>query len=130
MRRCQRPPSCPRSVTTIASCPNLPPREEIAAGDTDMTYRILTLDGGGSSALLQAMALKALAGDLPGRQILGQFDLAVANSGGSIVLGALIKDLKPTDIVALFRDAAQRGRIFKPLFLKGFVDEKLGVGPK
>jgi len=30
-----------------------------------MTYRILTLDGGGSWALLQAMALRALAGDLP-----------------------------------------------------------------
>ncbi len=94
-----------------------------------MTCRIPTLDGGGSWALLQAMALKALAGDLPGRQILGQFDLAVANSGGSIVLGALIKDLRPTDIGALFRDAAQRGRIFKPLSLGHvFFNEALGVG--
>jgi hypothetical protein len=96
-----------------------------------MTYRILTLDGGGSWALLQAMALKALVGDLPGRQILGRFDLAVANSGGSIVLGALIKDLKPTDIVALFRDGAQRQRIFKPLsFFDSFAGQNLGVGPK
>src|SRR5215470_6123669 len=96
-----------------------------------MTYRILTLDGGGSWALLQAMALKALAGDLPGRQILGRFDLAVANSGGSIVLGALIKDLKPTEIVALFRDGAQRRRIFKLLpFGQRLTNETLGVGPQ
>jgi patatin-like phospholipase/acyl hydrolase len=96
-----------------------------------MTYRILTLDGGGSWALLQAMALKALLGDLPGRQILGQFDLAAANSGGSIVLGALIKDFKPSDIIALFRDAAQRQRIFSLLPLSERLTNKtLGVGPQ
>ena len=52
-----------------------------------MTHKILSLDGGGAWAMLQAMALGDLFGDRPGWEILAQFDLAVANSGGSIVLG-------------------------------------------
>ena len=52
-----------------------------------MSYKILSLDGGGTWAILEVMALKAIyGGDTPGHQILAEFDLAVANSGGSIVL--------------------------------------------
>jgi len=45
-------------------------------------YNILTLDGGGSWALLEAMALQRKYGDTPCLDILRQFDLVVTNSGG------------------------------------------------
>jgi patatin-like phospholipase/acyl hydrolase len=77
-----------------------------------MVRRVLSLDGGGAWAMLQAMALKDLFGDLPGRQILAQFDLAVANSGGSIVLGGLVENKTPSDIIALFDQQANRQAIF------------------
>jgi hypothetical protein len=49
-------------------------------------YRILSLDGGGSWALIQVKALIELFGpDKPGREILQDFDLVAANSGGSIL---------------------------------------------
>ena len=54
-----------------------------------MTFRILSLDGGGPWALLQAMALARLYPGLDGHAILGRFDLAIANSGGSITLAGL-----------------------------------------
>jgi patatin-like phospholipase/acyl hydrolase len=44
-----------------------------------MAFKILSLDGGGTWALLEAMALEAIYGDLPGRQILDQFDLVTGN---------------------------------------------------
>ena len=57
-------------------------------------YRILSLDGGGSWALIQVKALIELFGpDKPGREVLQDFDLVAANSGGSIVLGCLVEDL-------------------------------------
>lgn len=77
-----------------------------------MVHRVLSLDGGGAWAMLQAMALKDLYGDIPGHQILAKFDLAVANSGGSIVLGGLIENMTPSQIVTLFNDQANRQAIF------------------
>jgi uncharacterized protein len=77
-----------------------------------MTYKILSLDGGGTWAMLEAMALKELYGDVPGRQILSDFDLAVANSGGSIVLAGLIENMPPSQIISLFNDQANREQIF------------------
>ncbi len=79
-----------------------------------MTFRILSLDGGGPWALLQALALGRLYPGLDGHQILARFDLAAANSGGSITLAGLLKGLKPDQIAALFLDKAQRDRIFVP----------------
>jgi len=55
-----------------------------------MTFRILSLDGGGTWALIEAMALGDLYPGETGHQILSHFDLATANSGGSIVLGGLM----------------------------------------
>jgi uncharacterized protein len=80
-----------------------------------MVHRILSLDGGGAWAMLQAMALKDLFDDAPGHQILSKFDLAVANSGGSIVLGGLVEDMRPSQIVTLFDDPANRQAIFHPV---------------
>ena len=58
-----------------------------------MKYRILSLDGGGSWALIEVKALMQLFDpDMPGRQVLSRFDLVAANSGGSIVLACLIED--------------------------------------
>jgi hypothetical protein len=80
-----------------------------------MGYRILSLDGGGTWAILQAMALQNMFGDENGRSILARFDLAVANSGGSIVLGGLAEDRKPSEIIGLFKDPKRRNSIFAPL---------------
>jgi patatin-like phospholipase/acyl hydrolase len=77
-----------------------------------MAYRILSLDGGGAWAMLQAIALRDVFGDIPGRRILAHFDLAVANSGGSIVLGGLVEDKLPSQIIALFDQQSNREVIF------------------
>lgn len=75
-------------------------------------FRILSLDGGGSWALLQAMALERMFDDADGHTILSHFDLAAANSGGSIVLAGLVKGLRPSAILAQFRTQALREKIF------------------
>jgi predicted acylesterase/phospholipase RssA len=78
-------------------------------------YRILSLDGGGSWALIQARALREIYGDLRGRDLLAQFDLVAANSGGAIVAAALACDFTPSEIDALFADESARGEIFVTL---------------
>jgi len=56
-------------------------------------YRVLSLDGGGSWALIQVKALIELYGpDAAGREVLRDFNLVAANSGGSIVLGCLLEN--------------------------------------
>ena len=75
--------------------------------------RILSLDGGGTWALLQAMALGSLYGDAtPGREILRRFDYVAAKSGGNIVLGGLLNDWPPEKIAGLFLDEQTRKTIF------------------
>jgi len=85
-------------------------------------FSILSLDGGGSWALLQAMALRDLFGDIPGPQILAQFDLALGNSAGSIVLAGLIEGKSPGQIVDQFLDDAMRRAMFTP---RPWIDELL-----
>ncbi|MDP1667199.1 MAG: patatin-like phospholipase family protein [Methylobacter sp.] len=76
-------------------------------------YKILSLDGGGSWALIQAIALADIYGlDTKGRDILKHFDLAIANSGGSIVLAGLIMDMSPRKIFDRFNDESMRNDIF------------------
>lgn len=83
-----------------------------------MPFKILSLDGGGSWAILQAMALERLYGsDVSGHTILGRFDLAAANSGGSIVLAGLALDLTPRQIITLLNDESMRKLIFVRNFL-------------
>ncbi|MDO7886641.1 patatin-like phospholipase family protein [Hymenobacter cheonanensis] len=78
-------------------------------------YRILSLDGGGSWALIQVRCLQQL---MPwattGHQVLRCFDLVAANSGGSIVLAGLVADMPLADILALFENEAVRRDIFAP----------------
>lgn len=76
-------------------------------------YRILSLDGGSSWALIEAATLADIYGlDKPGREILANFSLAVANSGGSIVLAGLILNLTPRQILDLLLDEQIRKCIF------------------
>ncbi|HEX3153565.1 MAG TPA: patatin-like phospholipase family protein [Candidatus Angelobacter sp.] len=78
-----------------------------------MAYRILSLDGGGSWALIQVKALLDIYGAAAtGRQVLQDFDMVAANSGGSIVLGGLIEDYPLAKLLALFQDEHQRTAIF------------------
>ena len=66
-------------------------------------YRILSLDGGGSWALLQLMALRAMYGEkATGYDVLRDFDLVIANSGGSITLGGLLRGLELSDVLENF----------------------------
>jgi hypothetical protein len=53
-----------------------------------MPYKILSLDGGGSWALIQARVLGKLYGDnTSGLDILKDFDLVIGNSGGTLNIG-------------------------------------------
>jgi hypothetical protein len=80
-----------------------------------VAYRILSLDGGGFRALIQIMTLADLyssAGAVTGHSVLSDFDLVVAGSGSSIVLGCLLKNLPLGDIQACFEDPAIRHALF------------------
>lgn len=98
-----------------------------------MNYRILALDGGGTWALIQVKALIALYGEnTSGRTVLQDFDLVAANSGGSIVLGGLVEDLKLGDLLAFFQDQTKRKSVFSPtpLFGDRALHDLTGMGPK
>lgn len=98
-----------------------------------MTYRILSLDGGGTWALIEVKALIALYGEnATGSSVMQDFDLVAANSGGSIVLGGLLEDLKLSELLAFFQDQTKRKSVFSPT--TSFGDRALhdltGLGPK
>jgi uncharacterized protein len=85
-----------------------------------VSYRILSLDGGGVWALIEAKALIALYGpETKGHDVLKEFDLVAGNSGGSIVLGALVANLTLGQILSLFEDEGTRKDIFS---LAGLTD--------
>lgn len=98
-----------------------------------MSYRILSLDGGGSWALIEVRALMKLYGaDATGHEVLKDFDLVAANSGGSLVLGGLIEDLKLQELLNCFKDPVKRRALFPPSLCYGtrFSNMLFGVGPK
>ncbi|MBL6459464.1 patatin-like phospholipase family protein [Belnapia sp. T6] len=106
------------------------------AGD-GRKFKILSLDGGGSWALLQVMALREIySGATNGRRVLADFDLVAANSGGSIVLGGLVEDKTLAALLDdYFLSAARRTQIFsKASFLRNplnrSVQALLGIGAK
>src|SRR5579872_5217890 len=77
--------------------------------------RILSLDGGGTWALIQVHALQRLFGEgATGHRVLESFDLVVANSGGGIVAAGLACDLPLDQLRLHFEDAARRAAIFRP----------------
>jgi uncharacterized protein len=75
---------------------------------------ILSLDGGGSWALIQALALENLYPNMRGHQILSHFDLAAGTSGGSLVLAGLACNWSPREIAQKFLSRPDRMRIFAP----------------
>jgi len=94
-------------------------------------YRILSLDGGGTWALIQARALRQIYGDLRGRDVLAQIDLVAANSGGAIVAAALACDFTLSEIDALFGDESARDEIFVTLApWERIPSALLDLGPK
>jgi hypothetical protein len=84
-------------------------------------YKILSLDGGGSWAILQVLALKDMFKakypdkEIKGHEVLRHFDLVIANSGGSMVLAALACNWTFDEIVGLFEKEQIRNSIFKKL---------------
>lgn len=94
-----------------------------------VAYRILSLDGGGTWALLQVMALQQIYGDVAGHKVLQDFDLAIANSGGSIVLAGLIRNMTLPQLLDFFHRKADRSSVFakKTWFERAIW---LGKGPK
>ena len=104
-----------------------------------MSYKILSLDGGGSWSLIQARVLLDTYGDINGHELLRKFDLAIANSGGSLVLACLCVDMKISEIINVFEDEHLRKQVFSLLTfwekLKGqdmiaFLRKAIGIGPK
>jgi hypothetical protein len=99
-------------------------------------FRILSLDGGGSWALIQVMALQALYSEnATGHDILRDFDLVAANSGGSITLGGLIENLSLKTLLAnYFMDETKRRQMFSPVGavknIENGVYGLLGIAPK
>ena len=53
---------------------------------TGMSYKILSLDGGGSWASIQARILQNIYGIIKCHDLLREFDRVIANSVGSLVL--------------------------------------------
>jgi hypothetical protein len=81
-----------------------------------MTFRVLSLDGGGSWSLIQIMTLIDLYRSggslLTGHQVLRDFDLVVASSSGSLVLAALVKDLPLAEIQRYFDEKTLRQALY------------------
>ena len=65
-------------------------------------YKILSLDGGGSWSILQLLTLKEKYGNVSGHEILKDFDLVLANSGGSIALAALAENYTLQKAIDIF----------------------------
>ncbi|MBL4674752.1 MAG: patatin-like phospholipase family protein [Mucilaginibacter sp.] len=80
-----------------------------------MAYKILSLDGGGSWAVIQARVLKDIYGDIPGHELLKQFDMVIANSGGSLVLASLCNNMLISEIISVFEDESKRKQVFSKL---------------
>ncbi|WP_231490950.1 patatin-like phospholipase family protein [Pedobacter sp. Leaf170] len=80
-----------------------------------MSYKILSLDGGGSWALIQVRVLQDIYGDLNGHELLRKFDMVIANSGGSLILATLCNDMKLSEIISVFEDEGKRKQVFSKL---------------
>ncbi|MGA9672141.1 MAG: patatin-like phospholipase family protein [Terracidiphilus sp.] len=77
-------------------------------------FRVLSLDGGGSWALIEVRALIDLyGGTTTGHEVLSDFDLAVGNSGGSIVLGGLVENMTLNNLLGFFQSEQTRKSVFK-----------------
>src|SRR5438552_2169543 len=85
-----------------------------------MSYSILSLDGGGSWALIQVRILQKKYGDkAKGHDILKNYDMVIDNSGGSLVLAAMCVKKQLDEIVNMFLDE----EILQSIFVEKFFDK-------
>jgi hypothetical protein len=71
--------------------------------------------------------------DKTGHEILDDFDLVAANSGGSLVLGGLVANMNPRDIEKMFCDEDTRRQLFHKKSTLGMINlvrRTLGFVPK
>jgi uncharacterized protein len=87
----------------------------LQAFDVKKTYKILSLDGGGTFALIQAKVLADLYPNQTGHEVLSHFDLVSACSGGAIVAAALVEGYRPIEILNLFLERKNRLELFSSL---------------
>ena len=80
-----------------------------------MASKILSMDGGGSWALIQARVLKDIYGDISGHELLRKFDLVIANSGGSLVLACLCNNMLLSEALKMFENEETRKNVFAKL---------------
>jgi hypothetical protein len=96
-------------------------------------YRILSMDGGGSWALIEIRALIDLYGEnATGHRVLADFDMVAANSGGSMVLGGLLENLPLKTLLGYYENEAMRRTLFSPTSHWGdlLLRAVTGIGPK
>ncbi len=97
-------------------------------------FRILSLDGGGAWALIQVKALQKIFDDedVSGHEVLKDFDLVAANSGGSIVAACLAENMKLSEMEDFFMDESQRRKIFVDLPAWEMLEPNrwFGIGPR
>jgi hypothetical protein len=82
------------------------------------SFKILSLDGGGTWALIQVRILQQKHGiEVRGHDVLRYYDLVIANSGGTLVLAAMCMNKTLSEIAQLFLNPAILETIFdkKPL---------------
>ncbi len=104
-----------------------------------MKFKILSMDGGGSWAIIQAKVLMDIYGDIGGHELLRKFDMVIANSGGSLVLACLCNDMKLSQVIDVFKLESNRRNVFSELTfwekmtvtnLISFLRKKIQIGPK
>lgn len=94
------------------------------------TGRVLSLAGGGTFAIIEARALIELYSGQSGHQILNQFDVAIANSGGSIVLAGLVANMTPEQIYDLFQDQSLLHQLYTPADTLDTLFSHIGITPR
>ncbi len=101
-----------------------------------MSYKILSLDGGGSWAIIQLLTLKYKYGNISGHEVLRDFDMVIANSGGSIALAALAENWTIDQALTLFDKKEIREKVFHKNSFKDrffpidYIRVFKGFGPK
>lgn len=99
-------------------------------------FKILSLDGGGSWALIQIRILQKLFGkNAMGHNVLQNFDMVIANSGGSLALAAMANGNDLESIAQILLNSSKRNSVFSKLdfFEKDFLTILLNIlkiGPK
>lgn len=82
-----------------------------------VTYRILSIDGGGIRGVVAAKMLQQIEDEyLPGTSLHESFDMFVGTSTGAVIAAAIANGKKPQDIVELYKDRNQK--IFSGLYYR------------